>query len=81
MELISINCELRGDITWGFSNTIYRMALFIPLVALLATAHVKADSLQLAENPLGSPTALPDKRKMKLISFIAPKASSGFAGR
>jgi hypothetical protein len=46
----------------------------------LASAHVKADSLQLAENPFGNPAALPEKQKMKLIGFLAPKALSAIAG-
>jgi hypothetical protein len=57
----------------GFNNTIYRVALFIPLTLLLATSHVKADSLQLAENPFGSQTALPEKQKLKLIASQPPK--------
>jgi hypothetical protein len=57
-----------------------RIALFIPLAVLLSTAHVKADSLQLAENPFGSQTTLPEKQKMKLIGFQASKALSGLVG-
>ena len=67
----------------GFTNAIYRGALIVSLAVLamlLTTTHVKGDSLQLAENPFGSPAALPEKGKMKLIGFVAPRASSGIAG-
>jgi hypothetical protein len=63
----------------GFNDT-FRVALFITLAVLLTTTHVKADSSQLAENPFGSLAALPEKEKMKLIGFVAPRASSGIAG-
>src|SRR5262244_2647377 len=55
-------------------------ALIIPLAVLLTTIPVKADSLQLAENPFGSTTVVPEKQNMKLIGFVAPKVSSGIAG-
>ena len=58
----------------------YRSALIVPLAVLLTTTAVKADSLQLAENPFGSTTVLPEKQNMKLIGFVAPKISSGIAG-
>ena len=64
----------------GFTNAIYRSALIVPLAVLLTTTHVQGDSLQLAENPFGSPAALPQKEKMELIAFVAPRASSGIAG-
>ena len=64
----------------GFTNAIYRSALIVSLAVLLTTADIKADPLQLAENPFGSPAALPEKQKMKLIGFVAPKVSSGIAG-
>jgi len=62
------------------SMQFYRSALIIPLAVLLTTTPVKADSLQLAENPFGSITVLPEKQNMKLIGFVAPKISSGIAG-
>ena len=55
-------------------------ALIIPLAVLLTTIPVKADSLQLAENPFGSTTVVPEKQNMKLIGFVAPKISSEIAG-
>src|SRR5262249_27134551 len=58
----------------------YCSALIVPLAVLLTTTAVKADSLQLAENPFGSTTVLPEKQNMKLIGFVAPKISSGIAG-
>jgi len=58
----------------------YRSALIVPLAVLLTTTAVKADSLQLAENPFGSTTVLAEKQNMKLIGFVAPKISSGIAG-
>jgi hypothetical protein len=64
----------------GFTSAIYRGALIVSLAVLLTTTHVKGDSLQLAENPFGSPATLPEKEKMKLIGFVAPRASSGIAG-
>src|SRR5262245_26538504 len=63
------------------SMQFYLSALIIPLAVLLTTTPVKADSLQLAENPFGSPAALPEKQNMKLIGFVASKISSGIAGR
>lgn len=48
-------------------------ALIVPLAVLLTTTPVKADSLQLAENPFGSTTVLPEKQNMKLIGFVAPQ--------
>src|SRR5262245_61550302 len=62
------------------SSTQFYSALIIPLTVLLTTTPVKADSLQLAENPFGSTTVLPEKQNMKLIGFVTPKVSSGIAG-
>src|SRR5262245_3928858 len=62
------------------SSTQFYSALIIPLAVLLTTTAVKADSLQLAENPFGSTTVVPEKQTMKLIGFVAPKVSSGIAG-
>ena len=47
----------------GFTNAIYRSALNVSLAVLLTTADIKADPLQLAENPFGSPAALPGNKK------------------
>jgi len=62
------------------SSTQFYSALIIPLAVLLTTTAVKADSLQLAENPFGGTTVVPEKQNMKLIGFVAPKVSSGIAG-
>jgi hypothetical protein len=53
----------------GFNNTIYRV--FIPLTLLLATSHVKADSLQLAENPFGSQTAPVGRSSRAIFSWLS----------
>ena len=62
------------------SMQFYLSALIIPLAVLLTTTPVKADSLQLAENPFGSTTVLPEKQNMKLIGLLKPKAHAGIAG-